>query len=109
MRRWVKSTISDLGYGDYSEYFIGHIGSTYYRKSDKEKAEIFHKIEPYLIFLDFIKLDRRGADVQTKVEELETINQRLRERDTMNTDAIAILSDQLTKVMQEIEILKKRR
>ena len=25
-RRWVKSTISDLGYADYSEYFIGHAG-----------------------------------------------------------------------------------
>jgi hypothetical protein len=39
-----KSTISDLGYGDYgdySEWFIGHSGSTYYRKTEKEKAEIF--------------------------------------------------------------------
>jgi integrase len=107
-RRWVKSTISDLGYGDYSEYFIGHIGSTYYRKSDREKAEIFYKIEPYLTFLDFAQLERKGADVKTRVEELEVINQKLRERDTMNTDAISTLSDQLTKVMQEIEILKTK-
>ena len=28
-RRFVKSTISDLGYSDYSEWFIGHAGSTY--------------------------------------------------------------------------------
>jgi hypothetical protein len=26
-RRFVKTTISDLGYSDYSEYFIGHSGS----------------------------------------------------------------------------------
>jgi integrase len=39
-RRFVKSTISDLGYGDYSEWFIGHSGSTYYRKTDKEKADV---------------------------------------------------------------------
>jgi hypothetical protein len=44
-RRWVKSTISDFGYYDYSEWFIGHGGSTYYRKSEKEKAEIFKMIE----------------------------------------------------------------
>ena len=31
-RRAVKSMISDLGYQDYSEWFIGHSGSTYYRK-----------------------------------------------------------------------------
>ena len=30
MRRWVKSTISDLGYGDFSEFMIGHSSSTYY-------------------------------------------------------------------------------
>ena len=28
-RRFVKSTISDLGHYDFSEYFIGHSGSTY--------------------------------------------------------------------------------
>jgi len=44
-RRFVKSTISDLGYGDYSEWFIDHSGSTYWRKKDSEKAELFSKIE----------------------------------------------------------------
>jgi hypothetical protein len=29
-RMFVKTTISDLGYADYSEYFIGHSGSTYW-------------------------------------------------------------------------------
>ena len=46
MRRFVKSTISDLGFSDYSEWYIGHEGSTYYRRSEKEKLELFHKIEP---------------------------------------------------------------
>jgi hypothetical protein len=36
-RRFVKSTISDLGYSDYSEWFIGHAGSTYYRKKNLKK------------------------------------------------------------------------
>jgi hypothetical protein len=44
-RRFVKSTISDLGYSDYSEWLIGHSGSTYYRKKDSEKVDIFRKIE----------------------------------------------------------------
>ena len=68
-RRFVKSTISDLGYSDYSEWFIGHSGSTYYRKTEKEKAEIFAKIEPYLTFLDYSELEARGADVVTKLQE----------------------------------------
>ena len=46
-RRFVKTTISDLGYQDFSEFFIGHAGSTYWRKSDKEKLELFKRVEPY--------------------------------------------------------------
>jgi integrase len=83
-RRFVKTTISDLGYSDFSEYFIGHSGSTYWRKKDSEKAEIFHKVEPYLTFLNVHQLERQGADIQTKVEELEELNQTLRNRDKMN-------------------------
>ena len=63
-RRFVKSTISDLGYSDYSEWFIGHSGSTYYRKKESEKIEIFRKIEPYLTFLNVYQLERQGADIQ---------------------------------------------
>jgi hypothetical protein len=62
-RRIVKSTISDLGYSDYSEWFIGHAGSTYYRKKESEKVEIFRKIEPYLTFLNVYQLERQGADI----------------------------------------------
>jgi integrase len=105
-RRFVKTTISDLGYSDFSEWFIGHSGSTYWRKKDSEKAELFKKIEPYLTFLNIHQLERQGADIQTKVEELEDLNQSLRNRDKMKDDAIAQLSDQvmaLTARMQEFE------
>jgi len=110
-RRFVKTTISDLGYADYSEYFIGHSGSTYWRKKDSEKAEIFRKIEPYLTFLNIHQLERQGADIQTKVEELEDLNQSLRLRDKVKDDAIAQLSDQLVSLsarLQEIERMQQR-
>jgi hypothetical protein len=79
-RRHVKSTISDLGYGDFSEWFIGHSGSTYYRKSDKEKYELFRKCEPYLTYLDIASLERKGADISTRIDELEQQNKDLREQ-----------------------------
>ena len=68
-RRFVKTSISNLGHADYSEYFIGHAGSTYWRKKDSDKAEIFRKIESYLTFLNIHQLERQGADIQTKIEE----------------------------------------
>ncbi|HJT85540.1 MAG TPA: tyrosine-type recombinase/integrase [Nitrososphaeraceae archaeon] len=80
-RSFVKSTISDLGHSDYSEWFIGHAGSTYWRKKDKEKAEIFQKLEPYLTILDITELERKGADMQTRIEELEQVNQVYRTRE----------------------------
>ena len=92
-RRFVKTTISDLGYSDFSEYFIGHSRSTYWTKKDKEKAEIFLKIEPYLTFLNIPQLERQGADIQSKVEELEALNQSMRDRDKLKDDAITHLSD----------------
>ena len=107
-RRFVKTTISDLGYVDYSEYFIGHSGSTYWRKKDSEKAEIFRKIEPYLTFLNVHQLERQGADIQTKVEELEELNQSLRQRDKVKDDAISQLSDQLVALSVRLQDIERR-
>ena len=73
-------------YADYSEYFIGHSGSTYWRKKESEKAEIFMKIEPYLNFLNIHQLERQGADILSKVNKLEEANQYLREWDKNKDD-----------------------
>ena len=75
-------------------------------KKESEKAELFRKIEPYLTFLSIYQLERQGAYIQTKVQELEELNQSLRNCDKMKDDAIAQLSDQviaLTARMQEFE------
>jgi hypothetical protein len=95
-RRFVKSTISDLGYSDYSEWFISHAGSTYWRKKDSEKAEIFQKIEPYLTFLNVPQLERQGADLQTKIEELQDINQLLRNKYNEKEGQIKKLEESVT-------------
>ena len=106
-RRFVKTTISDLGYSDYSEWFIGHSGSTYWRKKDNEKAEIFQKIEPYLTFLNIQQLKRQGADLETKIEELQDINQVLREKDKMKEDVIANLSDKLIMLSERLDAIER--
>jgi hypothetical protein len=106
-RRFVKSTISDLGFSDYSEWFIGHSGSTYWRKKENEKAEIFLKIEPYLTFLNIQQLNRQGADLETKIEELQDINQILREKDKMKEDVIANLSDKLIMLSERLDIIER--
>jgi integrase len=72
-RRFVKTTISNLGYADYSEFFIGHIGSEYYTAKEREAVEIFRKIEPNIMFLDVIALEKQGATFSDKVEQQENV------------------------------------
>jgi peptidoglycan hydrolase CwlO-like protein len=63
----------------------------------------------YLTFLDYSTLESTGKNIEAKLSEKEKEIQLLRQRDSMNTDAIAQLSDQMMKMMQEIEVLKKQR
>jgi TolA-binding protein len=56
-----------------------------------------------LTFLSVHQLERQGADIQTKVEELEDLNQSLRQRDKVKDDAIAQLSDQLVALSARLQ------
>ena len=92
-RRFVKSTVSDLGHYDFSEYFIGHSGSTYYRKTEKQKIEIFRKVEPYLTFLDYEELERKGADIATQLEEKDRMIQNMMRKQEQFEQLIQSLID----------------
>jgi integrase len=95
-RRFVKTTISDLGYQDFSEWFIGHAGSTYWRKKDTEKAELFRKIERYLTFLDITGLESKGADMESKTQQVMVENLSLKQQ-----------VDELYRVLYAQGIIKK--
>ena len=69
---------------------------------------MFRKIEPYLTFLNIPQLEGQGADIQSKVEELEEINQSLRNRDKLKDDAISQLSDQLVALSVRLQEIERR-
>jgi integrase len=71
MRRWVKSTVSDITSSDFSEWVIGHEGSSYYVKSDMERYALFKKCEPFLTYLDQSGLEQKQTDLQTRLEITE--------------------------------------
>jgi hypothetical protein len=54
------------------------------------------------------QLERQGADMQTRVEELEEINQSLRQRDKVKDDAIDQLSDQLVSLSVRVQEIERR-
>ena len=49
-RRDIKTTIADLGYSDYSDWFIGHSGSTYWRKKYNEKERYSNRLSLISLF-----------------------------------------------------------
>jgi integrase len=70
-RRFCKATISNAGYEDFSEYYLGHSGSTFWRTKESEKIKIFRKLEGYLTFLDVASLEAKRADQLAKIEQLQ--------------------------------------
>jgi integrase len=108
-RRFVKTVISDQVGQDYSEWFLGHSKSPYYTKKEPERREIYAtKCMKYLTFLDYTTLEATGKNIEVKLSEKEKEIQLLRQRDSVNTDAIANLSDQVMKLMAEVNEMKQR-
>ena len=62
----------------------------------------------YLTFLNIPQLERQDADIQSKVEELEEVNQSLRSRDKLKDDAISQLSDQLVALSTRLQEIERR-
>ena len=54
------------------------------------------------------ELERQGADIESKIGELEDLNQSFRERDKMKDDAIAHLYDQLLALTARMQDLERR-
>lgn len=107
-RRFVKTVLSDSIGKEYSEWYLGHAKSGYYVSKPEVRAATYaEKAMKYLTFLDYSTLETAGKNIESKLSEKELEIQMLRQKDAMNADAISALSDQLTQVMKEIEILKK--
>ena len=58
-------------------------------------------------WLHLVWLERQGH-MQTRVDELEMVNQSLRNRDKLKDDAIAHLSDQLIALTARLDSIEKR-
>jgi hypothetical protein len=59
---------------------IGHAGSTYYQKSEKERMEVFRKLEQYITYLDLASLEAKGADMETRTQQVMAENLSLKQQ-----------------------------
>ena len=65
-------------------------------------------MKPYLALLNIHQLERQGADILSKVNELEEVNQSLRERDKSKDDAITMFSEQLLTTTERLKELERK-
>jgi integrase len=110
-RRFVKTTIANqTRNSDYSEWFLGHKKNTYYVNKPDELRRIYKdECMKYLTFLDYPTLEATGKNIEAKLSEKEKEIQLLRQRDSMNADAISSLSDRMQELMVKIQELEKKR
>jgi integrase len=110
LRRFVKTVVTDQTNQDYSEWFLGHSKSPYYTKKEPERREIYAtKCMKYLTFLDYTMLEARGKSIEANLQEKDREIEELRHNDKVKEDALATLSDQVMKLMVEVQELKKQK
>ena len=56
-----------------------------------------------MVFLNIHQLERQGADIQTKIEELKELDQSLRQREKAKDDALVQLPDQLVSLSARLQ------
>jgi Phage integrase family len=121
-RKWFKTRCEIAGMKSINiEKLMGHsigISDSYYRVTDNELGKDYLKAIDYLTISNEHKLQMQVSELmektknsdgtfQSALQEKQEKIQILRQRDSMNTDAIANLSDQMMKMAREIEELKK--
>jgi integrase len=106
-RDFVKTTLSDSIGHDWSEFFIGHAGSTYYQKSERERMELFKKSEPYLTYLDITALEAYQTNNQNQIEELRAEIQKMKEREKQQRENSMLSQEVLNVVLNDPSIIKQ--
>ena len=108
-RRTCYSVLSKNVSSDFANWFLGHNHSVYWTHTEEERREIYATVQKYLTILNYSLFETHSRNIEYKLQEKEKEIDLLRHKDALNTDAISSLSDQLSHVMQEIELLKQER
>jgi hypothetical protein len=125
LRKWFKTRCEIAGMKPINiEKLMNHstgISDSYYRATENELLDDYlNAVDLLSINYDRLTLQKQVVEltekskeenyiIKGKLSEKEKEIELLHQRDSMHTDAMSTLSDQLTKVMQEIEVLKKQR
>jgi integrase len=69
LRTFTKTVIANQTNTDFSEYMLGHEGSTYYLSKEPERRDLYLKCMPYLTFLEYETVESIGQSYLSKLAE----------------------------------------
>gem|GEM_PF-624812 len=103
-RSLVKTALSDAddSGSDYSEWFLGHKKSTYYKKKKEARAEKYAKSMKYLTYLDYTPLQAIGRSNEAKIKELEKENQLMEQK---YENKIETMQEKMTSMGSQLQTL----
>ena len=108
-RTYVKSQIAVHINSDYSEWFLGHSGSTYWNIPENQRIELYKKCMKYLTFLDYPTVESVGKDFESKLEEQEKRHEeQMKSMDQKYNQIIDAMSKNPILSKVKAEVLKKK-
>jgi integrase len=104
-RSLVKTALSDAddSGSDYSEWFLGHKKSTYYKKKKEARAEKYAKSMKYLTYLDYSPLQAIGRNNEAKIKEIEKESQMKSQKYEEEMKAMNERMDRMDRILKLIE------
>jgi len=108
-RDYVKSTVAMHTNSDFSEWIIGHSGSTYWNIDEEVRKELYLKCMKYLTFLDYPTVESVGQDFESKLEEQEKRHQeQLKQMDEKYNQIIDAMSKNPILSKVKADVLKNK-
>lgn len=108
-RDYVKTTVSKHTTKDFSEWLLGHSGSTYWNMEEDDTKELYLKCMKYLTFLDYEVVETVGSDFESKLEEQEKRHQeQMKQMDEKYNQIIDAMSKNPILSKVKADVLKKK-
>lgn len=102
-RRFCKTTIANQTSTDFSEWFLGHKSSPYYRVKREDQRKLYKEnCMRYLTFLDYPTVQATGANYEAKLKEKEQEIEALKQRGKDSEERMTKLEQKVDHLMNEL-------
>lgn len=97
-RDYVKTRVAIHTNSDFSEWVLGHSGSTYWNTDDEVTRELYIKCMKFLTFLDYPTVETVDKDYESKLKQRDEEITKLQQRDVQRQKELNDVTKDLLKL-----------